>query len=419
MAETRLRFTVISQVLGGSQFEFAGDRPITIGRTKDNTLALNHKSVSRRHARIEPNGDGWRVVDSESHNGVRVGDEIVAEHDLRSGDEVTFGEVTLRFTAIDGAEATPSDALPATIGDPTQTALPARPLALGDVFPEAAPTQPIAEPSEAGLGGALAYSLTLVGIIVVGLLAIWYVSQPTPRQPVVNVQLKAGATLPVNVSRYRRDAHGRRALFGLLRITGIGQPQHEHVAFARRSKFRHIVIVKGLAVGTTDIPLYGPPLGDLTLRVLVRDVKPDPPWKEWLNQPLPERVARAKDLIQRATNAMPKTGVVTANTTMAIRNFDLAVALIGSDPRYRGEANLAAQKATELKEKREKFFDTASRDLTVLEDQGAWQKVDARMQDLLRVFTDPEEEEYHVIRAEYERLLERIAYEQRKAEERR
>ena len=55
----------------------------------------------------------------------------------------------------------------------------------------------------------------------------------------------------------------------------------------------------------------------------------------------------------------------------------------------------------------------------VLEDQGAWEKVDARMQDLLRVFTDPEEEEYHVIRAEYERLLERIAYEQRKAKERR
>jgi hypothetical protein len=342
----------------------------------------------------------------------------VSERDLQPGDELTFGEVTVRFTPIDAAEPTPSDALPATIGDATETALPARPLALGDVFPEAAPSPRIEEPSEGGLGGALAYSITLVGTIVVGLLAIWYVSQPPPREPVIEVQLRAGEVRPVNVSPHRRDARGRRARFGLSKVR-VGKPEHENIAFARKSEFRTIVVVKGLTVGTTDIPLYGPPHGEVTLRVLVRGVKPPPPEAIWMDDPLEVRIARAKDLVQRATNAMPTTGVVTAQTTAAIRYFEQAVQLIATDPRHRALANLAAQKASELREKREKFFDTQSRDLAVLEDQGRWQDVDAKMQELLRVFSDPEEEEYHIIRAKYEEVLERIDYEQRRREERR
>jgi len=418
MAQTRLRFTVLSEALGGAQFEFAPDQPVTVGRTKDNALVLDHKSVSRQHARIEPNGDGWRLVDLDSHNGTRVGDELVGERDLQPGDEVTFGEIIVRFTPIDEAEPTPSDALPATIGPATEAALPVRPLSVDEVFPEAAPTQAIEEPGDRGLSGALAYGLTLVGVIVVGLLAIWKVSQPPLREPVIEVQLKAGQVLPVDVSPDRRDAHGRLARFGLTRVT-VGKPQHENIAFARKSKFRTILIVKALAVGTTDIPLHGPPHGMVTLRVLVRGVKRPPPEEEWMDEPLDVRIRRAKDLVQRATNAMPSTGIVNPQTTAAIRHFEQAVTLIGSDPRHRALANLAAQKADGLRESRDKFFDVRSRDLAVLEDQGRWRDADAKMQELLRVFNDPADEEYHVIRASYERLVERMAYEQRKAQERR
>jgi hypothetical protein len=282
------------------------------------------------------------------------------------------------------------------------------------------PTQPVEEEEgDGGVGGAVAYSVTLLGIIVVGLLAIWYVSQPPPREPVIGVQLKAGETLPVNVSRYRRDARGRIAEFGLTHLTKIDRPEHEHIAFARKSKFRNIVIVKALAVGTTDIALHGPPFGTVTLRVLVRGVKEPPPEAAWLDDPLEERAARAKDLMKRAANAMPSSGVVTPGTTQAIRYFEQAVELFGTNPRYRAEATLAAEKASELEEKREQFFDKQSRDLAVLEDQGRWREVDLKMQELLRVFNDPEEVEYHVIRAEYERLVEKIAYAQRQAEERR
>ncbi len=419
MAQTRLRFTVVSEELAGAQFELAADRAISVGRTKDNALVLNHRSVSRRHARIEPNGAGWRIVDLDSHNGTRVGEELVTERDLEPGDEVTFGEITVQWMPVDAGEATPSDALPATIGGATATALPVRPLSLGEVFPGAPPPEPVEEAGERGLGGAMAYSLTLIGIIVAGLLAIWKVSQPPPREPTIEVQLKAGEVLPVNVSQYRRDARGRRALFGLTRVRAVGRPQHEHIAYARKSKFRTIIVVKALAVGTTDVPLEGPPHGAITLRVLVRGVKPPPPEEEWMNEPLAERVARAKDLVQRATNAMTATGVVTVQTTAAIQNFRQAVVLFGSDPRHRAEATWAAGQASKLSEMRDKFFDIQSRDIATLETQGRWEDVEAKMEGLLRVFNDPRDVEHHIIRAEYERLVERIAYEQRKAQERR
>ncbi len=64
MAVTRLRFTVVSEALQGRQVELLADRPISVGRTKDNALVLDHKSVSRRHARIEPND---ALADSQQH----------------------------------------------------------------------------------------------------------------------------------------------------------------------------------------------------------------------------------------------------------------------------------------------------------------------------------------------------------------
>lgn len=419
MAQTRLQFSVVSEALAGAQYELAADRPISIGRTKDNTLVLDHKSVSRQHARIEPNGDAWLLVDLDSHNGTRVGEELVTERGLQPGDEVTFGEVTVRFTPVDASEATPSDILPATVAGATESALPVQPLSVGDVFPEA-PTQAVEEPEgERGLGGALAFGLTLLVIIVVGLLAIWKVSQPPPAEPVIGVQVKAGQVLPVDVSKYRRNAQGRLALFGVTEVTSIGRPQDEHIAFARPSKFRTIVIVKALAVGTTDIAIHGPPRGTIALRVLVRGKAPEPAENEWINDPLEERVARAKELLRKAERATPSGDIVTPGTTDAIRYYEQAVELIGSDPRHRSDATLATRRASELREKREKWFDVQAQDIATLQRQGRWEDVDTKMQELTRVFNKPEEEEYHVIQAEYERVLERITYEQRKAQERR
>jgi len=49
-----------------------GDAPVSIGRDESSTIAVVNASVSRRHAVIEPVGDGWELVDVGSRLGTFV-----------------------------------------------------------------------------------------------------------------------------------------------------------------------------------------------------------------------------------------------------------------------------------------------------------------------------------------------------------
>lgn len=51
------------------------------------------------NAEIRPSGDGFVVVDLGSANGTKVNDPRVAEHQLREGDEVRFGNTVMHFQA--------------------------------------------------------------------------------------------------------------------------------------------------------------------------------------------------------------------------------------------------------------------------------------------------------------------------------
>ncbi len=76
---------------------------IRIGRGPENDMVLAHPSVSRLHAEIERTADGnWQLADLDSRNGTRVNGVAVARRRLREGDLVSFGDVTLRFTLIEG-----------------------------------------------------------------------------------------------------------------------------------------------------------------------------------------------------------------------------------------------------------------------------------------------------------------------------
>ena len=70
-----------------------------IGRTKDNELVLNDKSVSRRHAEIQRYSNGNFVIyDVDSLNGVFVNSEQVKKKKLREGDIIEIGDIYLRFS---------------------------------------------------------------------------------------------------------------------------------------------------------------------------------------------------------------------------------------------------------------------------------------------------------------------------------
>jgi pSer/pThr/pTyr-binding forkhead associated (FHA) protein len=68
-----------------------------IGRSPASDIVLDDASVSRKHALIARRGDRTVILDDRSRNGVHVNGERVSESDLRDGDTILCGHVTLRF----------------------------------------------------------------------------------------------------------------------------------------------------------------------------------------------------------------------------------------------------------------------------------------------------------------------------------
>ncbi|MBI5364591.1 MAG: FHA domain-containing protein [Planctomycetes bacterium] len=87
----------------------------TLGRDAACTVVLRDASISRRHARIERAGGAWRVVDTQSRNGLAVGGQRVESAELQDGAEFQLGEVRLRFTLSADAVRPPAAAEPEEI----------------------------------------------------------------------------------------------------------------------------------------------------------------------------------------------------------------------------------------------------------------------------------------------------------------
>ena len=88
-----------SLVLPGGDRIRLTESPLTIGRLDDCTVVLDDPKVSRRHAELRPDVDSFRVVDLDSTNGTQVNGRSVTNHVLTDGDEITIGDVVLRFEA--------------------------------------------------------------------------------------------------------------------------------------------------------------------------------------------------------------------------------------------------------------------------------------------------------------------------------
>jgi pSer/pThr/pTyr-binding forkhead associated (FHA) protein len=96
------RLVVASRFMSGT--EFVLDRTShVVGRTGENDIIINHKSISRHHAKIVREGNRYVILDLESANGVRVGDVESDRIELQSGDTIELGEVRLRFLSGDSA----------------------------------------------------------------------------------------------------------------------------------------------------------------------------------------------------------------------------------------------------------------------------------------------------------------------------
>jgi diguanylate cyclase (GGDEF)-like protein len=84
------------------------EKPVIIGRGEESDIRIFDNSVSRRHARIETQPEGFLVLDMQSTNGTYVND--VASKDgnpilLKDGDYLRVGNCIYRFLAGGNVEA--------------------------------------------------------------------------------------------------------------------------------------------------------------------------------------------------------------------------------------------------------------------------------------------------------------------------
>ncbi len=85
---------------------FAVDKlPCTIGRHPDNVLQVDEESISRFHARIDRDEQGFFVEDLQSRNGTFVAGQRTSRQHMKDGEAVAFGvQVSFRFNVSDSLE---------------------------------------------------------------------------------------------------------------------------------------------------------------------------------------------------------------------------------------------------------------------------------------------------------------------------
>lgn len=90
------RLIVVSSNFARQEFPLE-KAAMVLGRTDDNDIVLNHRSISRHHAKVVREGDHFHISDLQSANGVRVNGEEYGKVELRKGDQIDLGHVRLIF----------------------------------------------------------------------------------------------------------------------------------------------------------------------------------------------------------------------------------------------------------------------------------------------------------------------------------
>ncbi|MHB1047407.1 MAG: FHA domain-containing protein [Thermoanaerobaculia bacterium] len=95
----------------GARHTFHLDHAVTVGRDPACDVLLSSPTVSRRHALVFPDGEGWTVRDLGSGNGTFLDARRVDEAPLPNGVALRFGNVPAWFEEEPQEPLTPSQKL--------------------------------------------------------------------------------------------------------------------------------------------------------------------------------------------------------------------------------------------------------------------------------------------------------------------
>src|SRR5882672_3042131 len=95
------RLAAIAGKLKGSVFYFS-EEPIVLGRETAVEVCLADAAVSRRHSKIEKNGNQFWINDLQSLNGTFVNDVPVKQRQLQHGDRIRIGDTQFLFLLHEG-----------------------------------------------------------------------------------------------------------------------------------------------------------------------------------------------------------------------------------------------------------------------------------------------------------------------------
>ncbi len=92
------KLVVVSSNFAGREFDLSRPQMI-VGRTDENDIVINHRSISRNHAKVtrDTETNRYTISDLQSSNGVRVNGQDYGKVELRRGDQIDLGHVRLRF----------------------------------------------------------------------------------------------------------------------------------------------------------------------------------------------------------------------------------------------------------------------------------------------------------------------------------
>lgn len=125
MARGQYRLVVRQGPIPGQVFELTKDE-IYIGRDIANDFVINDAEVSRKHARLNLEGDRYKIEDLNSTNGTYIdGQRLIGPHLMSIGEIIMFGDNV--GVVFDGEPAMPDLTVPSavTLGNTPVAAIPA------------------------------------------------------------------------------------------------------------------------------------------------------------------------------------------------------------------------------------------------------------------------------------------------------